>query len=381
MIYLDNAATTFPKPPQVAEAVLGFLQGIGASAGRSGHSLSINAGRIVFEAREAIAALINNPDSSRIIFTHNATHAINSILYGLLKRGDRVLVSPLEHNSVMRPLNALKASRGIGMEVFAHDSLGEIDLASLKALAPGAKLIVSTHANNVTGAVLPIKEIAKIAHEAGAYFMLDAAQSAGILEIDMQDLGVDFLCASGHKGLMGIQGSGFFALHPRVDISELSPIMQGGTGSRSELEEQPLILPDKFECGTLNGHGIAALNAGIAWISSRGIAQIHKHELELREALECGLREISGVEILEIPSNYDRIANISFFSRNLSVSTLAQRLDSEYGILTRASLHCSPSTHRLYGTLKSGAVRLSPGIFTTHSEIEKTLEAIKKLCR
>lgn len=379
MIYLDNAATSFPKPPCIEEAVVRFLRHQGANAGRSGHSLSIEAGRVIFEARESIATLIGLSDSSRLFFTSSATHGLNALLHGLLRQGDIVACSPLEHNSIMRPLHYLEKHRGIKIRIFPHDELGEIKLEALRESFQGARLVISTHASNVTGAILPIEEIAKIAHEAGALFLLDAAQSAGIVPINMEESRIDLLAASGHKGLLGLQGSGFFALAPWVDIDTIEPLMQGGTGSRSELEEQPMILPDKFECGTLGGHGIAAMRAGVEWINARGIEAIYRHEVELRETLKAALEEIKGARILATPPAYPTIANLSFIAERFSPSEIAQRLDREFGILTRASLHCAPSAHRLHGTLKSGAVRLSPGALTTTEEIEATIEALRRV--
>jgi len=297
MIYLDNAATSWPKPPPVIHAMTDFLERVGGNPGRSGHRLSIAAGRIVYDAREAIAELFNAPDPLRVIFTLNATHAINIALNGPLRPGDHVVTTGIEHNAVMRPLRTFEKI-GVQLTIIpcAHD--GTLDLADAeRAITPGTRLVVVNHASNVVGTILPVAEIASIAHFAGALLLVDAAQTAGVLPIDVQAMGIDLLAFTGHKGLCGPPGTGGLVIGDRVNIDEIEPLMRGGTGSRSEFEVQPDDCPDKFESGTPNGVGIAGLGAGVRFVREHGVESIRAHELELTRALVDGLQAIPGVTV------------------------------------------------------------------------------------
>lgn len=271
MIYLDYAATSWPKPPEVIHAMSDYLESAGGNPGRSGHRLSIAAARIVYDAREAVAELFHMPDPMRVIFTPNVTYALNLAIRGTLKPGDHVVTSSMEHNSVMRPLRALERE-GVQVTVVGCDVDGRLDLDAMRtAVTSGTRLVVINHASNVVGTILPVAEIATIAHAAGALLLVDTAQTAGIIPIDQPASGIDLLAFTGHKGLQGPPGTGGLVLSDRVDTSELSPLVRGGTGSRSEFEEQPDLLPDKYESGTPNGAGIAGLGAGIHWVSSAGL--------------------------------------------------------------------------------------------------------------
>lgn len=381
MIYLDNAATSWPKPPEVACAIIEFLECAGGNPGRSGHALSIAAGRLVYETREAVAELFNTPDPLRVIFTQNGTQAINLVLKGILRRGGRVVTTGVEHNAVMRPLRALERE-GVHVTIVPCDREGFLSLADMeRAVRPGTSLVVVTHANNVTGTILPVTRVAEIAHRAGALLLVDAAQTAGVVPIDVQDMGIDLLAFTGHKSLYGPPGTGGLVIGDRVDVSTLEPLVRGGTGSRSEFEEQPEDLPDKFESGTPNGPGIAGLGAGIRFVKSRGIDVIRAHEVLLTTRLIAGLRGIPRVSVYGPEDPVCRTATLSLTIEGCRVSDVGLRLDEEFGILSRVGLHCAPAVHRTIGTFPEGTVRLALGAFTTLEEIEATLAAIRTIAK
>jgi len=381
MIYLDNAATSWPKPPEVARAITEFLECAGGNPGRSGHALSIAAGRLVYETREAVAELFNSPDPLRVIFTQNATQAINLVLKGILRQGGRVVATSVEHNAVMRPLRALERE-DVHVTIVPCDREGFLNLASMeRALRPGTSLVVLTHANNVTGTILPVTRVAEMAQRAGALLLVDAAQTAGIVPIDVQDMGIDFLAFTGHKSLYGPPGTGGLVIGDRVDVSTLEPLVRGGTGSRSEFEEQPGDLPDKFESGTPNGPGIAGLGAGIRFVRSRGINVIRADEVVLTGRLIAGLQGIPRVRVYGPEDPVRRTATVSLTIEGCRVSDVGLRLDEEFGVLSRVGLHCAPAVHRTIGTFPEGTVRLAPGAFTTPEEIEATLAAIRTIAK
>jgi cysteine desulfurase family protein len=379
MIYLDNAATSFPKPPQVIRAMNDFLERAGGNPGRSGHRLSVEAGRIVYDAREAIAELFGARDPLRVIFTLNATHALNLALRGILRAGDRVITTGIEHNAVMRPLRALERE-GVRVAVVPCARDGSLDLSALRdALRPGARLVVVNHASNVVGTILPIAEIARRARAAGAWVLVDAAQTAGVVPMDIEAMEIDLLAFTGHKGLYGPPGTGGLVLGERVDAAMIEPLMRGGTGSRSEFEEQPDDLPDKFECGTPNGVGIAGLGAGVRFVLERGIETIRAHEVALTRALIEGLSEIPGVTVYGTRDAELQTATVSFTVANRRVSEIGLRLDEEFGVLCRVGLHCAPAAHRTIGTFPEGTVRFAASVFTTLDEIRAALDAVRRI--
>jgi cysteine desulfurase/selenocysteine lyase len=381
MIYLDHAATSWPKPPQVIRAMADLLERAGGNPGRSGHRLSVEAGRIVNDAREAIAMLFNAPDPLRVIFTSNATHAINIVLRGMLHPGDRVVTTGMEHNAVMRPLRAL-AERGVDLEVVRAGPDGLIDLSDLsRALEKPTRLVVVNHASNVIGTIQPVAEIAAVAHRKGAFLLVDAAQSAGVLPIDIQAMGIDLLAFAGHKGLQGPTGTGGLVLSDLFDANAIEPLTRGGTGSHSEFEVQPAFLPDKFESGTLNSVGIAGLGAGVRYVLERGVPAICEHEARLAHALVEGLENIKGVTVCGPRAIERRTAVLSFTVAGRRVSEIGLRLDEEYEILCRVGLHCSPAAHRTIGTFPEGAVRFAPGIGTTLDEIQEAVRAVEKVVK
>jgi cysteine desulfurase/selenocysteine lyase len=381
MIYLDSAATSWPKPPPVLQAMTEYLQEAGGNPGRSGHRLSVAAARYVYDTREALAEIFHAPDPLRIVFCLNVTHALNLALRGLLAPGDRVVTSSMEHNSVMRPLRQLERE-GVLLTVVDCRPDGTLDLEAMRqAVAPGVRLVVVTHASNVVGAILPIEEIARLAHQAGAMLLVDAAQTAGAYPIDVMDVDIDLLAFTGHKGLQGPPGTGGLVIGSGVDVTRLGPLMRGGTGSRSELQEQPEDLPDKYESGTQNAVGIAGLGAGVRWILERSVASVRAHELEMAAALADGLRGIKGVTVYGPADASQAVAVVSCRVNGHRVSEVGLRLDDEFGILCRVGLHCSPAAHRTIGTFPEGTIRLAPGVFTTLEDIHATVAAMARVAR
>jgi len=379
MIYLDNAATSWPKPPEVLKAMVGVLEYAGGNPGRSGHRLSIEAARAVYDTREDIARFFNISDPTRVIFTSNATHAINIVLRGLLKPGDRVVVSSMEHNAVMRPLRRLE-EQGLILDVVSCASDGSLDVNDIAtALKLDTRLVVINHASNVAGTILPVAEVVSIARSTGALLLVDAAQTGGVLPIDMKAFGIDFLAFTGHKGLQGPPGVGGLVIADHVDVSQIEPLMRGGTGSQSELEEQPEYLPDKFESGTPNIAGIAGLRAGINWIMDRGIEAIRMHEKKLTGTLIEGLSDIPGVRVCGAGDPEKAVAIVSFTAIEKRVSEIGLKLDEDYGVLTRVGLHCAPAAHKTIGTFPEGTVRLAPGVFTTADDVKEAVSAIEKV--
>ena len=381
VIYLDNAATSWPKPPEVAAAMARFLEETGANPGRSGHRLSVDAARLVFETRERVARLFNAPDPLRVTFALNVTEALNLALHGFLRPGDHVITSSMEHNSVMRPLRHLE-KRGVAVTVVACSAEGFLNPADVEsAIRPNTALIALNHASNVTGTLLPVGEVGEIARSRNLLLLADVAQTAGAYPIDMQADNIDLLAFTGHKSLYGPTGTGGLILGACVDESKLTALKQGGTGSRSEYEEQPEFLPDKYESGTPNVVGLAGLSAGLDWIMARGVKSIRQHEMTLGKKLMDGLREISGVTVYGPPDASLRTAVVAFNIAGLPPSEVGQRLDEDYGILCRVGLHCAPAAHRTIGTFPAGTLRLSLGVFNTEKDIEATLTAIHAMVK
>jgi cysteine desulfurase family protein len=381
MIYFDNPATSWPKPPQVKEAMVKFMEEIGANPGRSGHTLSIEAARIIYEARESLSVLFHVKDSSRIVFTLNATESINLALKGVLKYKDHVITSSMEHNSVMRPFRDLE-KRGIALTVVPCFEDGTLDPREVeKKILSTTKMIVLNHASNVTGTLLPIREVGKIARKYNLLFLADVAQTAGAYPIDVEKEGIDLLAFTGHKSLYGPQGTGGLVIGERINEKEIIPLKQGGTGSRSEFEEQPDFLPDRLESGTPNGVGIAGLLAGIQFVLGKGVEQIRQNESTLLEKLIMGLKKIPRVKLYGPESQEDRIATLSFNFTHLSPSDGASRLEKEFGILCRPGLHCAPAAHHTIGTFPEGTIRFGLGTFNAEEEIETAIQAISLISK
>jgi cysteine desulfurase family protein len=379
MIYLDHAATSWPKPRQVLAAMHNYLETAGGNPGRSGHRLSIEAGRIVYDAREAVAELFNAPDPLHVIFTLNATHAINLALHGLLRPGDRVVTSGIEHNAVMRPLRALEET-GVQVVVVPCRADGSLELVQAEAaIIPGTRLVALNHASNVMGTVLPVAQVAELARRAGALLLVDAAQTAGALPIDMQSLGIDLLAFTGHKALLGPPGTGGLVIGEQVDTGAFKPLYRGGTGSRSEFEIQPEDCPDKFESGTPNGAGIAGLGAGVRIVLERGVEAVREHERALAHALAEGLANIPGATVYGPVDPSQRAATVSFTVSGRRVSEIGLRLDEEHDVLCRVGLHCSPAAHRTIGTFPHGTVRFAAGSSTTLRDVQQAIAAVAEI--
>ena len=364
MIYLDNAATTFPKPAIVCGSILNAIQNFGANPGRSGHRLSIDAARLVYMSREAVCGILGGKDPFDFFFTLNCTDSLNMAIKGLLKPGDHVITTIYEHNSVLRPLEQLSADGIITYDTAQPENgkLGAENILSL--IRPETRLVIVNHVSNVTGYVNDIDSIGKLCREKGIIFMVDAAQSAGTHDINLSKQPVDILCTSGHKGLYGPQGCGILYLKP------------GGTGSQSESLEQPDMRPDRYESGTCATPAIAALGTAIEYIRPK-LKEIREREIYLTQCMNEGLRNINGVTVYcekEIKSNV-----LSFNIKNMSSASVANILDKEYSIAVRSGLHCAPLVHRYLGTLESGAVRASLGMFNNIREIYTFLSAVEEI--
>ena len=372
-VYLDNAATSFPKPEAVYAAMDGFGRTVAGTPGRSGHRGAAEASRIVTEARERLARLFNAPAPSCIVFTANATQSVNLALKGLLRPGDHVVTSGVEHNAVWRPVKGLER-QGVQLSAVPCTPTGVLDPAGVAAaLRPNTRLIAVTHASNVLGTVLPVSDLAEVAHRHHLPLLVDAAQTAGVYPIDVDALGVDLLAFTGHKGLLGPAGTGGLVVGTGID---LEPLLEGGTGGDSTLEAMPPSLPQHLEAGTLNGVGIAGLSAGVDFLLEKGVESVRRHEVELTAHLREGLAALDGVTVYGPPDPEARTAVVSVNLVGCEPEQVGHVLDEVYDVATRAGLHCAPQAHRTMGTLERGALRLSPGYFTTHDEIDYLLHCL-----
>lgn len=378
LIYLDNAATSFPKPEMVYQAVDYYNRYIGGNPGRGSNQSTVKAGSVLLEAREAVAKLFNIGDSLQIAFTYNITDALNMGINGLLKPGDHVISTSMEHNSVARPLYALE-QQGIKWTKVKCAPDGTLDSNDVrKAIQANTRLICMLHASNLTGTIMPIAEVGKIARDNGIVFMVDAAQSAGVLPIDVVEQNIDILTFTGHKSLFGPQGTGGIYLRPGINIK---PSRYGGTGSLSESLEQPEVMPDLLESGTLNTLGIAGLFAGVNYITDTGIENIKAHSQKQTDLLLAGLKEIKGVEIYGPRDSNRQTSVIALNIKDRDCGEVASLLDYEYGVITRSGLHCAPLAHQTIGTFELGTLRISPGHFTTLEQIEYVIKAIYEVAR
>ncbi len=373
MIYLDNAATSRPKPPEVMQAMSDFLNNVCANSGRSGHRLAVQASRMVYETREAIAEFFNIADPLRVVFTMNATESLNLAMRGSLRSGDHVITSGMEHNSVMRPLRALEA-HGVEVTVVPCSRQGFLCPGDMeKAVKPNTKMVVLNHGSNVIGSLAPAEEVGLITKEHGLLFVLDAAQTAGAYPIDVQKINVDFLAFTGHKSLYGPPGTG--GLYIREGIQP-EPLKWGGTGSSSEKEYQPDFLPDAYESGTPNLVGLAGLGAGVRFVVKEGVEAIRERERCLTQRLIDGLLDIPEVTVYGGLNADNQIGVVSFNIDGISQSEIGLRLDEEYEIMCRVGLHCAPAAHRTMGTFPDGTVRFGLGTFTTECEIDTAVQAV-----
>lgn len=375
MIYLNNAATTLQKPPCVVQAVVEAINGQG-SCGRGSYTSELSAARTIFHTREALARIFTFRHPERVVFTANATQALNAALWGLLNPGDHVIATDWDHNSVLRPLHTLAKERGVKVDYLSADRKGRLEYDQLEGLLhPSTKLLVGTHASNLTGNLLDVVRMSAFAQKHGLVFLLDAAQTAGSAPISMEEMGVHLLAFTGHKGLMGPQGTGGLCVAPGV---ELRPLLSGGTGVRSFEEEQPQEYPEHLEAGTLNGHGLAGLGAAVDFILETGVETIHAHELALTERFVRGLRDIPGVTLYGDFSG-DRAPVVALNLEGWDPAAAADELAQAYDIAVRPGIHCAPRMHRALGTQDTGCLRFSFGWYTTEEDIDAALAALREM--
>jgi cysteine desulfurase / selenocysteine lyase len=377
MTYLDNAATSFPKPEAVYAALDRFARTALANPGRSGHRMAQAAEHAVADARHRLNRFFNGRSPERFVFTLNATDALNMAVKGVLRPGDHVVTSDLEHNSVSRPLVALAEAGTITLTRVRADGGGTLDPDDVKAaFTPKTRLVALTHASNVLGTVQPVAEIGRLVRERDALFLVDAAQTAGVIPVDVQAMCIDLLAVPGHKSLLGPTGTGALYAGPRTTVK---PWREGGTGGDSLTATQPAEFPHLLEGGTPNVLGIAGLVAGLDYVEGRGLAEIHRHEVELCDRLWAALLGLPGVEVFGHSDPARRVGAISFRHADIPAPDLGGVLDASFGIAVRAGLHCSPYIHRALGTAPDGLVRVSPGPFTTDADIDRLIGALREV--
>jgi cysteine desulfurase / selenocysteine lyase len=375
VIYMDYAATSALRPPEVGEAVARFLGGLGATPGRAAHRGALEAGRMVLRCRQALAALFGiSGDPGRVVFQLNATHALNTLLRGLVGAGDVLVRTAADHNAVRRTAADLRQG-GVEERILPVDAAGAVDMEEASRLLRGAALLVLPHVSNVLGSALPVRALADVAHREGALVVVDAAQSAGHLPLDVTELGADALAFTGHKGLLGPQGVGGFWLREGVEID---PLLTGGTGGDSAPESMPASFPDRVEAGTLPVPAIAGLLAGVEWLQQRGVAELAAREAALKERLLAALDRIPGVSVRS-PRGVPGTGLVMLTVRGMDADQVARRLDADFSILVRAGLHCAPEAHRALGTLETGAVRLSLGWASEERHVDAAAAALAAL--
>lgn len=377
MIYLDNAATTLHKPQQVIDAVVHAMQSMGNCA-RGTHEEALDAARTVYDARVRLASLFGCPRVDHVAFTANSTEALNMAINGLIDPGDHVISTDLEHNSVLRPLYRLEAEHGAELSFMPADKLGNVDYADFERLMkPNTRAVVCTNASNLTGTVLDIERIAKTAHSHGALVIVDASQTAGCWPIDMKKMGIDVLCFTGHKGLMGPQGTGGICVKEGIEIR---PFKVGGSGVQSYSRTHPAEYPTRLEAGTLNGHGIAGLGAAAKFISETGVENIHAKERSLMLRFYEGVKNIEGVTVYG-DFTKDKTAIVALNIRDYESGEVSYELSQGYGIATRPGAHCAPRMHKALGTAEVGAVRFSFSFYNTEEEIDEAVRAVAELAK
>ena len=379
--YLDNASTSYPKPKEVADAVYQYMTEIGSNINRGCYEDAYSVEEQIYETRQLICDLFHAADCKNVVFTKNVTESLNVILKGLLKPGDHVLTSSMEHNAVMRPLVQLE-KRGVSFDRIPCNSEGALQLDKIEELiTPKTKAVVMMHASNVCGTIMPLQEVGELCKKHGIKFIVDCAQTAGIVPIDMEKMHIDALAFTGHKGLLGPQGIGGFVLKEEM-IPLIDPLISGGTGSLSHTEEIPNFMPDRFEAGTMNLPGILGLRAGLKFLKETGIENIYKHEIHLCEQFITGLQALEEEGLVKIVGKKTcegRTGVVSIQALKKELSEVAFLLDDEFGIMTRVGLHCAPSAHKTLGTYPEGTIRFSFGWFNTEDDVQIALSSIKKL--
>jgi cysteine desulfurase/selenocysteine lyase len=378
MIYFDQAASSFPKPEKVARAAYEAISEYAANPGRGSHFLAKRASDIIYQTRLRLSKLFGLQDPKRVLFFQNATGALNQAIKGLpLKKGDHVITTSYEHNSVRRPLEQLRGLIGIEITYLQPDHNGEIESSTIyNAISEKTKLIVVTHGSNLTGMIVPIEKLGKIAKEKKIIFMVDASQTAGILPINMGDVGIDLLAFAGHKGLLGPQGTGALLVRPGI---EMEPLLVGGTGSHSESAEQPNTWPERFESGTLNTPGIAGLHAGLEEVERLSVSNIFEHEKKLTSICIEKLMQLSGIKVFGPDPGVKRLAVIPFILEGIESHEVAMVLDQHYNIAVRAGMHCTPLGHASIGTSDTGVIRVSFGPYNTEEEVLTFARAIEEI--
>lgn len=376
-VYLDNGATSFPKAPGVAESMSDYILNVGTNVNRGAYSLSYKAENIVYETRELICKIFNFNKPENVIFTKNITESMNVLIKGLLKEGDHVIVSSMEHNAVMRPLNSLENK--VEYTKVQCNKLGELKIEDvISSIKPNTKAMIMSHASNVCGTILDLEKVGKICKENDIFFIIDSAQTAGFLDIDFENLNADAIGFTGHKGLLGPQGIGGFIVNDNV-VEEINTLIEGGTGSLSDTEVQPDYMPDKFEAGTLNIPGIYGLNASLKYILNHGIKDIRKKEIYLLDKFLESLLNMKNINLIGKSTSTDRTGVLSIDFTNEDNGLVAYELSKEYGIMTRSGMHCAPSAHKTLGTFPKGTVRFSLSHFTSLEEIKYCIDCINNI--
>ncbi|WP_422484445.1 aminotransferase class V-fold PLP-dependent enzyme [Gudongella sp. DL1XJH-153] len=379
-VYLDNGATSYPKAPGVAESMVDYIINNGANIGRGTYESSFHAENVVFETREKLAKLFHFPEPANVIFTKNITESLNVLLKGLLKENDHVIVSSMEHNAVMRPLNSL-GKRGVTFSKVQCNNVGELDPEDiLKQINTQTRAVVMTHASNVCGTIIDLENVGKLCKEQGLLFIVDAAQTAGFIDVDFFRIKADAIAFTGHKSLLGPQGMGGFVISEELS-NEIDTLVEGGTGSLSDKEIQPEYMPDKLEAGTQNIPGIFGLHAALEYLEKNGVDNLRKREMMQVEAFIDGLMKISGVKLIGKSGIEGRTGVVSIDVPERDNADISFRLYDQFGIATRCGMHCAPSAHKTLGTFPQGTVRFSFSHFNTMEEVEYTLGAIRKVVR
>jgi cysteine desulfurase family protein len=377
IIYLDNAASTWPKPPGVKEMMAEVLDDFAANPGRGGHALAMKASKTVFRTRVQLSRLFGIQNPNDLFFYLNATQALNQAIKGFLKEGDHVVTSSIEHNSVRRPLEYMRRTKQVEITYVEPREDQQFHAEDFeRAITPKTKLLVISHASNLTGVILPIAELGEVAKRYGVVFLVDASQTAGVLPIDVEKMNIGMLAFPGHKGLYGPQGTGGLYVRESID---LEPLIHGGTGSQSEAIEQPTTRPDRYESGTVNTAGLAGLLAGVTFVMEKGVEAIRAHEWALTKRTMMGLQEIPGVELYGPGIETERVGVVSFNIAGVDAAEASFILDQQYGIATRAGYHCTPLGHQTAGTEQRGAVRVSFGVFNTEEDVDALLNAVREI--
>ncbi len=378
-VYLDNGATSFPKAPGVAESISNYILNIGVNVGRGAYDLSYEAENVVYETRELICDLFNFPKPENVIFTKNITESLNVLIKGIVKVGDHVIVSSMEHNAVMRPINSLGDK--IEYTRVQCNEFGQVNTEDVKkAIKSNTKAIIMTHASNVSGTILDLEKVGAICKDQGLFFIIDSAQTAGFLDLDYNKLSADAIGFTGHKSLLGPQGIGGFVIGDRM-VDEMTTLIEGGTGSLSDEEVQPCYMPDRFEAGIMNPPGIYGLNASLKYILKEGVSHIREKEIFLLEKFLLGLKDIENIRLVGLNRLEGRTGVISLDFLNKDNGIISYELGKKYGIMTRSGLHCAPSAHRTLGTFPNGTVRFSMSHSTTMEEVNYAIKAIKDLVK